>query len=50
MVMQSTSVLCYKYTSYLVLLLALCVVSDSYMNISWEKSVLFKDAFNVNII
>jgi hypothetical protein len=38
------------YIAYLVLLLALCVLSDSYMNMSWEKSVLFKNAIKAKII
>jgi hypothetical protein len=42
--------LCCMYIAFLVLLLALCVFSDSYMNRSWEKSVLFKDAMNAKII
>jgi hypothetical protein len=32
------------------LLLHLCEVSNSFMNMSLEKSVLFKDAINVKII
>jgi len=38
------------YIAYLVLLLDLCVFSDSDMNRGWEKSVLFKDAINAKIL
>jgi hypothetical protein len=47
---KCTTLLSYTYFAYLVLLLALCVVSDSFMNMSWEKSVLFKETINVKII
>jgi len=47
---KCTKLLCSMYIAYLVLLLALCVFSDSYMNRSWEKSVIFKDAINAKII
>jgi hypothetical protein len=47
---KCTTLLSYTYTAYVVLLLELCVVSDRYMNMRWEKGVLFKDAINDNII
>ena len=47
---KCTKLLCSIYFAYLVLLLALCVLNDSYMNMSWEKSVIFKDAINGKII
>jgi hypothetical protein len=50
MVMQTHHIVKLYIHCYLVLLLALCEVSNSFMNISWEKGVLFKDAINVKII
>jgi hypothetical protein len=38
------------YIAHLVSLLDLCVISNTYMNINWEKCVLFKDAINAKII
>jgi len=41
---------CYMYIAYLFLLLASCVFSNSYLNLSWDKSALFKNAIKAKII
>jgi uncharacterized protein with NRDE domain len=51
MVMQMYHIVkLYVHCLSCVLLLALCEVSNSFMNMSWEKIVLFKDAINVKIM